>query len=74
MSHQILFFMIIVSNKKLIIELPDFYSLEDILSCISSLQIAIRICSEYNCDTKTIYDLSLLTELLLPDEKFIEIK
>ena len=67
-------FMIIVNDEKLVIELSNYYSLEDILSFISSLQIALRICTENGCDTKTICDLSYLTEILLPDEKFIEIK
>lgn len=31
-------FMIIVNDEKLVIELPNYYSLEDILSFISSLQ------------------------------------
>lgn len=67
-------FMLVINDKKLVIELADYYSLEDILSWISSLQIALRICNENGCDSKTICDLSYLTEILLPDEKFIEIK
>lgn len=66
--------MLTVNNKKLIVEIPDYYSFEDILSIISSLQIAIRAISEQGYEATTICDLVVLTELLIPDVKIIKLE